>query len=168
MLGHTALSEAPVSAQANAWATTDPAFAIVSSTTCVWSAVSSAACVGASACEFLTSDRAASFAGASTFTVAPTAEFAISGIAELSMSPTMRASFAGSASLIGVNQSTALGKFRCNAKVSVDFRGKYEAFATFRVEGKTRFAAVSNHTALMRMRGRSRTIMRWRSAPWPW
>lgn len=58
--------------------------------------------------------------------------------------------------------------YRGKSKASLSMRPRFEVPFKFVANAEAKLDFVSRHYADMRMRGRSRTIMRIRSGPWPW
>lgn len=62
----------------------------------------------------------------------------------------------------------ARAKIRSHPKSKTSFKAAYEVFSTFKISGSAALSVSSPSSGNMRMRARSRTIMRFRSGPWPW
>lgn len=65
-------------------------------------------------------------------------------------------------------KATAKAKFRVKSRSKLDAVPKFEKIAKFNVVCKSKLTPAARKYVDMRMRARSRTIMRLRSAPWPW
>lgn len=138
-------------------------------------------------------DRAVSFSGASVITflnpdhifgivAGATPDFRLSGIASGDASFAASGQFApagtavwngqvsiGAAAVLSlVSNSLASGEMRARAKARFAPAVQFERIAAFRISGCSAFAARSERFGDLRMRARSRTICRFRSAPWPW
>lgn len=66
------------------------------------------------------------------------------------------------------NDSPAFFLLRANCKTTTNFHGTYNPQLRFNINSETKISFAPKRDVAMRMRARSRTIMRWRSGPWPW
>lgn len=62
----------------------------------------------------------------------------------------------------------ARAKIRSYPKSKTSFKAAYEIFSAFKISGGAVLLGSSPSSGNMRVRARSRTIMRFRSGPWPW
>lgn len=198
MLGFSPLSAAPISASdLSVPESSDRGVALSGSTTLAFVgravATVSFASAGVAALNAETSDRAAVFAGQASAefinpdrspailgqttvsgagvgfwprSYAGSSAAALSGIGE-SLHARV-AQFVDTSTLAFVGEAEARAMLRCNAKAKLDFSASFHKYFSFKVEAESGFTPKTIHRGDMRMRARSRTIMRFRSGPWPW
>lgn len=78
------------------------------------------------------------------------------------------AQFVSASSGAFVGEAEARAMMRGSSKTKLDFRASFHKHFSFNVAAGSVFTPKTIHRGDMRMRARSRTIMRFRSGPWPW
>lgn len=131
---------------------------------------------GSAVASFVYPDRSVGFVGQTVATpvvkMIGAATGVVPGSASLSIAGETLASAAmsvlGSTAFSAINLSIGKAFFRANNKAQVIPIPRFNKDVTFHSNGCTTVVAHTKYYADIRIRGRSRTIMRIRSGPWPW
>lgn len=143
----------------------------------VWETDERAVVIAGAAALFMENpDRAAHITGGSSVQAVMQAVTAFSAAVATSTSVTAASqalhdrsfSVVAESSCAATGKARATGQFRVRAKTVVACAMTFQRIASFHVAAKARVQFSAPRRGDMRLRCRSRTIMRFRSGPWPW